>query len=218
MNLVLLGPPGAGKGTQAKVLSREFKFLHVSTGDMLREALKEGKEVGRRAKTYMDKGELVPDDIVIDIVIERISQEDAKKGFLLDGFPRNERQANQLDESLARVGKKVEMVLYFKTSSEVSIARLSGRRVCQACRANFHVKNMPPKKSGICDYCGGKLIQRNDDKEKTVKNRLVVYEKETESLIGYYKEKDILQEVSGDLDVDNLFEVIKVLLQKEGLK
>ena len=217
MNLVLLGPPGAGKGTQAKVLSKEFNVIHVSTGDMLREALKKGTEVGKLAKTYMDKGELVPDEVVIKIVEERISRDDAKNGFMLDGFPRNEKQADKLDEALSKMQKALDIVLFFKTAPEVSIARLSGRRACPVCGANFHIKNMIPKVEGICDYCGGNLIQRDDDKEETVKRRLVVYEKETKALIDYYKEKGLLREVSGDLDVDELFKEIKKLFVAEKI-
>ncbi|MBL7155924.1 MAG: adenylate kinase, partial [Candidatus Omnitrophica bacterium] len=171
MNIVLLGPPGAGKGTQAKVLSKVYKIPHISTGDMLRDAVKKGTETGKSAKSFMDKGELVPDEIVIDLVIERVSGVDADKGFLLDGFPRNKKQADKLNEAFAKTGRKLDIVLYFRTSSEVSISRLSGRRVCTRCGANFHIKNMPAKVEGICDYCDGKLIQRDDDKEATVKNR-----------------------------------------------
>ena len=210
MNLVLLGPPGAGKGTQAKVLSKEFKSLHVSTGDMLRDAVKNETEVGKVAKGYMDKGELVPDNVVIDIVKERISKDDAKNGFMLDGFPRTDEQAIKLDEALTSAGKKLDLVLYFKTSEEISISRLSGRRVCPACGAIFHIKNMPPKKEGTCDRCGAKLIQRDDDKEDTIRRRLVVYENDTKSLIKYYIDKGILKKVSGDLDVAELFDKIKV--------
>ena len=210
MNLVLLGPPGAGKGTQAKVLSKEFKILHISTGDMLRDAVKNETEVGKVAKGYMDRGELVPDNVVIDIVKERISKDDVKNGFMLDGFPRTDAQAVKLDEALTGAGKKLDLVLYFKTSEEISVSRLSGRRVCPACGAIFHVKNMPPKKDGICDRCGAKLIQRDDDKEDTIRRRLVVYENDTKSLIKYYIDKGILTEVSGDLDVARLFDKIKV--------
>jgi len=218
VNIVLLGPPGAGKGTQAKVLSKEFNASHISTGDMLRDAVKKGTPVGKLAKTYMDTGELVPDKVVIDIVTERISQEDTKGGFLLDGFPRNEKQARELDEALLKTGKKVDMVLYFKTSPEISVKRLSGRRVCTKCGANFHIKNMPSKNENVCDHCKGALIQRDDDKSDTVKRRLVIYEKETASLIDYYKGKGNLREVSGDLNVEELFEEIKKLFAKEGLR
>jgi len=209
MNAVLLGPPGAGKGTQAKVLEDKFGLLHISTGNILREAVKNGTEIGKKAKVYMDKGELVPDKIVIDLVTERIAKEDAKKGFLLDGFPRTEAQALKLDEALRAMRANLDTILYFRTSPEVSIKRLSGRRVCKVCNANFHVTNMPPKTDKICDYCGGELIQREDDKETTIINRLKVYENETGPLIGYYKKAGTLKEVNGDLDVKVLFEDIK---------
>jgi len=215
MNIVLLGPPGAGKGTQAKVLCEKFGFLHVSTGDMLREAVKNGTKVGEEAKLYMQRGELVPDKIVTAIVSERISGLKKDAGFLLDGFPRNESQANELDHALNKIGKKLDMVLYLKTSPDVSIARLSGRRVCLRCGANFHVRNLPPKKEGICDYCGGGLVHRSDDKEETVKKRLMVYENETKSLIDYYGKKGTLRKVSGDLDVRELYGEIKNLFSKE---
>lgn len=217
LSIVLLGPPGAGKGTQAKVLSQEFKFLHVSTGDMLRDAVKKGTQVGKLAKDYMEKGELVPDHVVIDIVIERLSQDDAREGFMLDGFPRNVKQADKLDDAFNKKGKKLDMVLYFKTKPQTSIMRLSGRRVCKKCGMNFHIKNMPPKKENLCDHCGSKLIQRDDDTEATVKRRLLVYEKETKSLIDYYKNKGILEEVSGDLDVGKLFREIKTLFREKEL-
>jgi len=215
LNIVLLGPPGAGKGTQAKVLSERFKIVHVSTGDMLRAAAKEKTPIGLSAKSYMDKGELVPDKVVVGIVTERIAADDAKSGFMLDGFPRNEAQAVEIDRALGESGKKLDVVLYFKTSREISIKRLSGRRVCVSCGANFHIKNMPPKKEGICDRCASQIIQRDDDKEETVTRRLTVYEKETESLIMYYKKKGILREVEGDLNVEELFKNIEALFAKE---
>jgi len=209
MNVVLLGPPGAGKGTQAKVLEKKFGLLHVSTGDILRSAVKNGTEIGKKAKSYMTRGELVPDLIVIDLVKERISKDDGKNGFLLDGFPRTERQAEELDRALKEMKRSVDKVLYFKTSPSVSVKRLSGRRVCKVCGANFHLVNMPPKRQGICDYCDGALIQRNDDTEATINNRLRVYESETGPLIGYYKKEGTLEEVNGDLDVDELFRNIR---------
>jgi len=217
LNIVLLGPPGAGKGTQAKVLTQKFNVLHISTGDMLRDAVRNGTKVGKLAKTYMDKGDLVPDNVVIDIVTERITRKDAREGFLLDGFPRTDKQAVDLDHSLAKIDKKVKVVLFFKTSRKTSIERLSGRRVCTACGGNFHVRNMPPKRRGVCDHCGGSLIQRDDDREETVKKRLSVYEQETKSLVKYYKKKGILQEVNGDLEVDSLFKRILKLFVTEKL-
>lgn len=218
MNIVLLGPPGAGKGTQAKVLSEKYGVLHVSTGNMLREAVKRQTSLGLEAKTYMDKGELVPDKLVISLVTERIARDDIKDGFLLDGFPRNKEQASMLDRSLETVGKKLDSVLYFKTSKEISINRLSGRRICASCGSNFHIRNMPPARKGICDHCGGKLIQRDDDKKETVERRLVVYEKETKSLIEYYQREKALHEVSGDLNVGDLFKVIAKFFVEKGLK
>ncbi len=214
--MVLLGPPGAGKGTQAEVLSKELGIPHVSTGDMLREAVKKESPVGKEAKGYMNRGELVPDDVVIKIVSSRLTDDDLKKGFMLDGFPRTVNQADKLDASLEKSDKRLDMVLFFKTSPEVSVERLSGRRVCKKCGKNYHVKNMPPKKEGICNACGGEIIQRKDDSVETVKNRLVVYEKDTRALIDYYKKKGLLREVSGDLDVDGLFQNIKKLLEKEN--
>ena len=217
MRLVLLGPPGAGKGTQAGVLSKSLGLLHVSTGDMLREAVKAGTEAGKSAKKFMDSGELVPDEIVTKIVTDRISKEDAKSGFMLDGFPRNTSQGVELDRQLDALNMPLELVLFFNTGETTSVERLTGRRVCKVCGRNFHVKNMPPKVEGKCDSCGGQLIQRDDDKVDTIMNRLKVYQKQTEPLLKFYKEKGILREVSGDLDVDTLFGQLKELFKKENL-
>lgn len=217
MNLVLLGPPGAGKGTQAKVLSQKFNIPHISTGDMLRETVSKGTPLGREAKGYMLKGELVPGGLVIEIVKETLLTEKVKKGFILDGFPRTLQQARILDRTLENIDKKLDIVLYFKTSLETSIARLSKRRVCKKCGANFHIKNIPPKKEGVCNYCGGELYQRKDDQEETVRKRWSVYNEETTPLITYYRRKGILREVSGDLDVNKLNEVLMALFQKEKL-
>ena len=217
MRLVLLGPPGAGKGTQAQVLSKDLSLPHVSTGDMLREALKASTALGLKAKVYMEKGALVPDEIVIALVSERLSKSDAKKGFILDGFPRTPEQAESLDKSLKDLKMPLDIVLYFKTSLAVIIRRLSGRRVCSQCGKNFHLTNFKPKVDGICDVCGGKLFQRPDDKENTIENRLRVYEKQTEPLIEYYKKKKTLYETSGDLEVQPLNEILMGLFQKKGL-
>ena len=213
MKLVLLGPPGAGKGTQASVLSEYYKIPHVSTGDILRDAVKNGIEAGKIAKSYMDKGELVPDEIVTKIVANRISKDDAHKGFVLDGFPRTKNQAVKLDNELKSLDLVLDYVLYFKTTESVSMERLTGRRICPKCRLNYHIKNRPPKKDNICDACGVKLIQRIDDKEDTIKNRLQVYEEKTRPLLDYYKKSSLLKEVSGDLDVDTLFQELKSLLE-----
>ncbi len=208
LKLVLLGPPGAGKGTQSVVLSRKYNIPHISTGDILREAVKSSQALGIKAKAFMDRGELVPDEIVTGIVIDRLSKKDAKKGFILDGFPRTLKQARSLDESLKNISSGIDIVIYFETSSKVAIERLSGRRVCKKCGFNYHIKNIPPKKDGICDKCGGELFQRPDDKEETVVNRLKIYEAETKPLIDYYVKKGILKKVSGGLSVDNLFKVL----------
>lgn len=208
MKLVLLGPPGAGKGTQSVVLAREYKVPHISTGDILREAVKSGAPLGIKAKAYMDRGDLVPDEIVTGIVVERLKKPDTSKGYILDGFPRTLQQAKDLDAALKGMSSAIDMVIFFETSSRVAIERLSGRRVCKACGFNYHVKNIPPKKEGICDKDGGVLFQRPDDNEATVLKRLKVYEEQTKPLIAYYKGQGILRRVSGDLGVNELFKVL----------
>ncbi len=215
--LVLLGPPGAGKGTQAVILAKEYGFRHVSTGDMLREAIKGNTGTGLKAAEYMKRGELVPDEIVTELVLEKITVLGPVSGVMLDGYPRTKPQAESLDAALEGGSGKLDMVLYFKTSEEVAIQRLSGRRVCTECGKNYHVTNMPPLEEGKCDVCGLGLVQREDDKPETVKNRLVVYQDQTEELIRYYRDKGILYEINGDLSADALFEVIAALLRKEGL-
>ena len=218
MKIVLLGPPGAGKGTQSIVLSREYKIPHISTGDILRESVKAGLPLGVKAKSFMDKGALVPDEIVTGIVAERLKAPDTKKGFILDGFPRTLNQALVLDEALKKISSGIDMVVYFETSSRVAIERLSGRRVCKSCGFNYHVKNIPPKIEGVCDKCGGELFQRPDDKEATVLNRLKVYEAETKPLIEYYIKKGILKKVSGDLGVEDLFKVLSKVFSDAKIK
>ena len=213
MRLVLLGPPGAGKGTQAKVLSEEFKIPHISTGDILREAVRDKTAIGNKAKEFMDRGELVPDDIVIEIMGQRLIKPDCQKGFILDGFPRTQAQAKALDETLVRLRCPVDLVIYFKTSIDTIIGRLSGRRVCRDCGANFHVKNIPPKVSDKCDFCGGELYQRDDDKEQTVRKRIEVYERTVPELMHYYELKRNLRTVSGDLDVDDVHAYLSKLFK-----
>lgn len=217
MRLILLGPPGAGKGTQAKVLTSKFGIPHISTGDMLREAVSSTTPVGLKAKSYMDKGELVPDEVVIEIVKLRLQKPDIKNGFILDGFPRTLVQAKNLDATLQKMGQDIDLVIYFETSAEVSIRRLSGRRVCRLCSANYHTVNMPPKKQGVCDKCGGDLFQRDDDKEETVRNRLTVYEQKTKNLLDYYKNKSKLRTVSGDKEVDEVFQQLVKIFQVDNL-
>ena len=214
MKLILLGPPGAGKGTQSVVLAKKYGIPHISTGDILRESVKAGQALGLKAKEYMDRGALVPDEVVTGIVAQRLKQPDTKKGFILDGFPRTIAQGEDLDEELNKMGCKIDLVLYFATSTDVAIERLTGRRVCKSCGFNYHIKNIPPKKDGICDKCGGPLIHRVDDNEATVRNRLKVYEDQTKPLIDYYAKQGVLKKVSGDMGVDELFKVLSKLFKE----
>jgi adenylate kinase len=215
--IILLGAPGAGKGTQAKVLSKEYGIPHISTGDILRESVKAQTPIGLKAKGYMEKGELVPDDIVIEMVAQRVAKEDCKNGFMLDGFPRTAAQARSLDSMLGQLNRPIDLVLYFKTSQETIIQRLSGRRVCKNCGENYHIKNIPPKVAGKCDKCGGELYQRADDKEETILNRIKVYENTVPEIIEYYEGKGILRTVSGDFDVDEAHDYLSKLVVKEKL-
>ncbi|MFH1269602.1 MAG: adenylate kinase [Candidatus Omnitrophota bacterium] len=200
MNIILLGPPGAGKGTQAKALSQRLSLPHISTGDILRQNVSEGTELGRQAKDYMNRGALVPDELVTQMLKERISRPDIKDGFILDGYPRNISQAAALDGILNERGAAIDLVIYLDSSEPVIIQRLSGRLVCSACGANFHVTNMPPKVNMTCDNCGRELYQRSDDKDETVKKRLRVYVEESAPLIQYYNDKRKLHRLSADGD------------------
>ena len=206
MRVVLLGPPGAGKGTQAVMLSERLNFLHLSTGDILRENVKEGTKIGKKAKSFMEKGELVPDDIVIEMMLEKIRSSDKDRNFILDGFPRTAYQAEKMDIELEKMNLPINLVIYFKTSIDTVIFRLTGRRLCKECGANYHIINMPPKKQGLCDKCSGALYQRKDDKEETIKKRLDVYNNQTKELIDYYRNKGILKEISGDLEAASVYE------------
>jgi adenylate kinase len=212
MKIVLLGPPGAGKGTQAVILKEKKGFLHLSTGDILRENVKNNTDIGIKAKAFMDKGELVPDDIVIEMMLDTIKNARNKKDFILDGFPRTVYQAKKLDSELNKLKLPIDTVVYFKTSLKTVILRLTGRRLCSKCGANYHIVNMPPKKQGICDKCGAELYQRKDDSEGTIKKRLEVYDSQTKDLIDYYKAQGILKEVSGDKDAGEVYsELINIL-------
>jgi len=210
----LLGPPGAGKGTQSKRLAKRTGLLHVSTGDLLRENVSLGSELGQQAKGYMDKGALVPDELVIKMIAERIAQEDASGGFILDGFPRTIRQAESLDKLLQAHSLKINYVIYLDTSEGIIIQRLSGRLVCSKCQGNFHAKNMPPKVEMICDYCGGSLYQRNDDNPQTIRKRLDVYKDDSSPLIRYYEAQGILKRIDADRDAEPVLEEIVLLLKK----
>ncbi len=218
MRLVLLGPPGAGKGTHAQVLSKEWNVAHISTGDMLREALREGTALGLKAKSFMEKGSLVPDEVVIGIVRERLSKKDCQAGFVLDGFPRTQEQASSLDAMLMDLKLPLDMAIDFKTSKEVIIRRLSGRRVCSKCGQTYHMTNFRPKIENVCDKCGGDLMQRADDRIDAIENRLKVYLETTEPLLEYYKKKKVLSVVSGDLEVKELNEALNQLFEKKGMK
>jgi len=200
MHMVLLGPPGAGKGTQAKRLAQSLSLAHISTGDILRQNVKEDTQLGRQAKGIMEKGLLVPDDLVAKMLDERFNNPDIKKGFILDGYPRTLPQAATLDEILSRKNLKVDLVIYLNTSDDVIIKRLTGRLVCSKCGANFHIVNMPPKLKDTCDSCGAALYQRSDDNEITVRKRLEVYKKEVASLIEYYEKAKKIHSLNADLD------------------
>ena len=202
MRLILLGPPGAGKGTQAIRLAQELGLPHISTGDILRQNVKEGTPLGKEAKDYMDRGLLVPDELLSKLLNQRFQQPDVGRGFILDGYPRNLNQAETLDEILKQRKMAVEQVFYLDTSDAVIIQRLTGRLVCSKCGANFHKTNMPPKIDGVCDHCGGSLYQRTDDKEETVRKRISVYKNEVSSLIEYYEDRKKLHRLSADIEAE----------------
>ena len=207
MNIILLGAPGAGKGTQAAVLAEHYNIPTISTGNIIREALKNGTEIGMKAKSFMDAGQLVPDEVVIGIVKERLAEDDCKNGFILDGFPRTIPQAEALD----KMGVNIEYVVDIEVSDERIINRLSGRRVCEECGRPYHLVNLKPKQEGVCDACGGTLVQRKDDHIDTIKNRLEIYHKETEPLVEYYKNQGKLQTVHGSDKVeDTMADMMKI--------
>lgn len=214
MNLLIMGPPGAGKGTQAEVLAKELNITTISTGDMFRAAIKEGTEMGKKAKEYMDMGELVPDSVVVGIVKDRLSQPDCARGFLLDGFPRTVVQAEALDETLESMGRTLDGVINIFVPREKIIDRLTGRRICRECGASYHVQYNPPEKEGVCGACGGELYQRSDDNEAVVNNRLDIYESKTEPLIDYYARRNLLREVNGDQDIEKVLSDILNILRK----
>jgi adenylate kinase len=208
--LVFLGPPGAGKGTQAKLLSQRMGFLHLSTGDLLREAVKNQTPLGKKAKEYMDRGELVPDELIVQLIEETMPKDG---NVILDGFPRTVNQALALEEMLKGKGEKISKVLFFDVPDGVIIDRLSGRRVCSKCGAVYHVKYNPPKVEGMCDLCGGSLVQRDDDKEEVVKKRLEVYRKQTQPLIEFYQDRGIIYKLDAEKGVEELFEEVKGLVR-----
>ncbi|MCM8765883.1 MAG: adenylate kinase [Candidatus Omnitrophica bacterium] len=216
MRLILLGPPGAGKGTQAEILKEKLGIPHISTGDMLRQVLKEDSPLSKKVKRFVERGELVPDEIILEIMKQRLSSADTEKGFILDGFPRTIKQAQGLEQLLKKMNKQIDLVLYFATSVEKIIERLSGRLVCSRCGMNYHLKNMPPKEEGVCDKCGGELSQREDDQEETVRKRIDVYLKQTAELIEFYKSKGILRTLDANRDAQEVYKELIRLFEKEG--
>lgn len=213
MKIIMLGAPGAGKGTQSERIGQKYGLPQISTGDIFRANLSAGTELGLKAKTFMDAGELVPDELTCDLVVDRISKEDCANGYILDGFPRTLAQADLLTKVLAQSGDKVDFAVNVDVPDESIIARMSGRRVCGKCGKPYHIVNMPPKTEGVCDNCGGELIQRKDDQAETVKNRLIVYHEQTQPLIDYYEQQGCLVTVDGTKDIDVVFEDIIAALE-----
>ena len=208
MRAVLLGPPGAGKGTQAVRLVEKYSVPQISTGDIFRKNIKEGTELGKKAQEYMNAGGLVPDELVVDLVKDRLMQDDCANGYLLDGFPRTIAQAEQLDEFLKEQGTKLDAVINFEVGYDTLMERLTGRRLCKVCGASYHIKNFPPKTDGVCDKCGGELIQRDDDTEETARKRIEVYEESTAPLIEYYTKSGDLKNFNAEKDASEVFEEI----------
>ena len=212
MKLIMLGAPGAGKGTQAKMIADKYQIPHISTGDIFRSNIKEGTELGKEAKTYMDKGLLVPDELTVKILLDRVAKDDCKNGYVLDGFPRTIPQAEVLDEALAKLNDKIDYAIDVDVPDENIIRRMSGRRACVSCSATYHIVHIPPKTEGVCDKCGENLILRDDDKPETVKNRLNVYHEQTQPLIDFYTGKGVLKSVDGTVDMKDVFNAIVAIL------
>lgn len=212
MKIIMLGAPGAGKGTQAKKIAEKYRIPHISTGDIFRANIKNGTELGKKAKTYMDQGLLVPDELVCDLVVDRVQQEDCKNGYILDGFPRTIPQAESLDAALLALGESVDFAINVEVPDENIVNRMGGRRACVGCGATYHLVFAPTKVEGICDACGEKLILRDDDKPETVQKRLGVYHEQTQPLIDYYNEKGILREVDGTKSMEDVFRAITEIL------
>ena len=213
MKIIMLGAPGAGKGTQAKMLADKYGIPHISTGDIFRANIKNGTELGKKAKEYMDQGKLVPDELTCNLVVDRIQQDDCSKGYILDGFPRTIPQAECLDEALKKLGDKIDYAVDVEVPDENIVNRMSGRRACVGCGAAYHVVFNPPKQEGICDRCGKELILRDDDKPETVQKRLTVYHEQTQPLIDYYKKQGALASVDGTKDMQEVFEAIVAILE-----
>ncbi len=212
MKIIMLGAPGAGKGTQAKMIAEKFNIPHISTGDIFRANIKNGTELGKKAKEYMDKGQLVPDELTVEILLDRVAKDDCQNGYVLDGFPRTIPQADVLDKELTKLGDKVDFAINVDVPDENIVKRMSGRRACLKCGATYHIEHIPPKQEGICDKCGSELVQRDDDKPETVLNRLSVYHEQTQPLIEYYDNKKILKNVDGTKDMQEVFSDIVDIL------
>ena len=212
MKIIMLGAPGAGKGTQAKMIAEKFDIPHISTGDIFRANIKNGTELGKKAKEYMDKGQLVPDELTVEILLDRVAADDCKNGYVLDGFPRTIPQADVLDKELTKLGDKVDFAINVDVPDENIVRRMSGRRACLKCGATYHIEHIPPKQEGICDKCGSELVQRDDDKPETVQKRLSVYHEQTQPLIDYYNKKNILKSVDGTKDMQEVFsDIVNIL-------
>lgn len=212
MKIIMLGAPGAGKGTQAKMIAEKYGFPHVSTGDIFRANIKNGTELGKEAKQYMDQGLLVPDELTVRILLDRVAQDDCKNGYVLDGFPRTIPQAEVLDSELSKLGDHIDYAIDVDVPDENIIKRMSGRRACLTCGATYHIEHVPPKTEGICDKCGSELVLRDDDKPETVKNRLNVYHEQTQPLIDFYTNKGVLKTVDGTLPMEEVFAAITAIL------
>ena len=212
MKIIMLGAPGAGKGTQAKKIAEKYQIPHISTGDMFRAYITNGPELGRIAKTYMDQGLLVPDELVCDLVVDRVRQDDCKNGYILDGFPRTIPQAESLDAALSQLGESMDYAINVDVPDEHIVSRMSGRRACVGCGATYHMVYAPARKEGICDVCGAELILRDDDKPETVQKRLSVYHEQTQPLIDYYRDKGILRDVDGTMEMEAVFRAITEIL------
>ena len=218
MKVIMLGAPGAGKGTQAKMIAEKYGVPHISTGDIFRANIKEGTELGMEAKKYMDQGQLVPDELTVRILLDRVAKDDCKNGYVLDGFPRTIPQAEVLDKALSEINDKIDYAINVDVPDENIINRMGGRRACLSCGATYHMVHIPPKKEGICDVCGQPLVLRDDDKPETVKNRLDVYHKQTQPLIDFYNAKGILKSVDGTVDMKDVFAAIVAIMVIVGVR
>ena len=215
MKIIMLGAPGAGKGTQAKMIASKYQIPHISTGDIFRANIKNGTELGMEAKKYMDQGQLVPDELTVKILLDRVAQPDCSEGYVLDGFPRTIPQAEVLDSALDKLGDSIDFAIDVDVPDENIVRRMSGRRACLSCGATYHIEHIPPKQEGVCDTCGQPLVLRDDDKPETVLKRLKVYHEQTQPLIDFYTKKGVLRSVDGTVDMNNVFETIVNVLERK---